>query len=127
MSVAGIFPDWYQSDPQNWAQAISKSLKVINTLSVPDPRKGLGMSVPSGARVCVNLGIIRKARNIIVDINESTSGVAWKRVCQGFDGEHGEENPIAEGRSHRAQSVPPTAAEMLRVATPRARSHSNAA
>jgi len=103
MSVAGISPGWYNGEADNWAQAISKSLKVLHT-SVPTSE---GSSLD---RVCVNLAVIRRARNIIVDINESSTSEAWQSVKHAWEmisdaaGLEQEDHRIQIGR---ATSSPP--------------------
>eukprot|EP00928_Gymnodinium_smaydae_P010906 TRINITY_DN14109_c0_g2_i1.p1 TRINITY_DN14109_c0_g2~~TRINITY_DN14109_c0_g2_i1.p1 ORF type:complete len:831 (-),score=147.34 TRINITY_DN14109_c0_g2_i1:103-2595(-) len=74
-SLAGVFPSWYRDNPERWAETVSKSLKVLSTESSTS-------EIPQ--RICVNLGVIRRSRHIVVNINESTDD-AWAEVVAEFE------------------------------------------
>jgi len=90
MSISGVFPDWYKEDSGNWADAISKSCKVLCTTR--------GAHGIVQRHVCVNLGLIRRARQIVVNTNE-ISDEAWRSVRE--DAGADAETPTW----HRVQSV----------------------
>mmetsp|Transcript_111926 Transcript_111926/g.316304 ORF Transcript_111926/g.316304 Transcript_111926/m.316304 type:complete len:836 (+) Transcript_111926:77-2584(+) len=86
LSLSGIYPDWYRNSPSRWAEAISKSFKVLGThTNMHDAQE----------HVCVNFGIIRRARNIFVNMNESTDE-AWQRVSDSLI----PHDDVPEGQRH---------------------------
>jgi len=102
LSISGVFPGWYKEEPKRWVEAISKSFKVLSTESAVH-------DIPK--RICVNLGVIRSAQKIIVDINESTDD-SWHRVREGLEmmnsaGEVADGFDVIELGRGRPRSQPP--------------------
>mmetsp|Transcript_63304 Transcript_63304/g.185049 ORF Transcript_63304/g.185049 Transcript_63304/m.185049 type:complete len:795 (-) Transcript_63304:69-2453(-) len=93
MHVASIFPEWYRSAPERWAEATRKGIGVLCTETTT-------FEVPR--RICVNLRVIRKAERIMLTLQQG-SEEAWKRVKQAFD-----EERFAERRPKRAKVAEPT-------------------
>lgn len=111
LSLSGVFPSWYANSPENWAAAVSKTFQVLVTTS-PESQKA--------DRVCLNLGMVRRAKAIIVDDNEITAE-DWQRIEEGFEVDGVVEDPSFRGRprslppnrsgrlqSHSASVEPPT-------------------
>jgi len=75
MSVASVFPEWYQAAPERWRIATAKNINVLCT-------KTSIYEVPN--RVCVNLRLIRMAENIMLFLGEG-SDEAWGRIKALYD------------------------------------------
>jgi len=74
-SIAGIFPEWYQKDPDRWTQATQRTFNVLCTeTSVYE--------VPS--RISINLRVIRKAERVMLFLGDG-SDQAWNEMKAEFD------------------------------------------
>jgi len=93
MHVASIFPEWYQTAPERWAEATRKGIGVLCT-------KTTTFEVPR--RICVNLRVIRKAERIMLTLQEG-SEEAWTRVKEAFN-----EERFSERRPKRQKVADPT-------------------
>lgn len=75
MSIASVFPEWYQVAQERWKAATSKNVNVLcTTTSVYEVKN----------RLSVNLRLIRKAHNIMVFLGEGTEE-AWSHVKKVYD------------------------------------------
>mmetsp|Transcript_79309 Transcript_79309/g.137511 ORF Transcript_79309/g.137511 Transcript_79309/m.137511 type:complete len:820 (-) Transcript_79309:182-2641(-) len=89
LSLSGVFPSWYAGNPENWSIATSKTFRVLTTSSP---------SSTVADHICINLGVIRRSRNIIVDDNEITAE-DWQRIEEGFDANAVVEDHAPHGRT----------------------------
>lgn len=93
LHVASIFPEWYKTVPSRWSQAVRKSFGVLCTQTTV-------FEVPR--RICVNMRIIRKAKNIILMLQEGCDE-AWERVRKTFEDERRGEPKVKRHKSLAAE------------------------
>eukprot|EP00927_Polykrikos_kofoidii_P061409 TRINITY_DN56246_c0_g1_i1.p1 TRINITY_DN56246_c0_g1~~TRINITY_DN56246_c0_g1_i1.p1 ORF type:complete len:807 (-),score=124.02 TRINITY_DN56246_c0_g1_i1:136-2556(-) len=95
MSIASVFPKWYQGRPDRWAAATRKGIDVLCTET---------QDFEGSQRITVNLRVIRKSERIMVYLPQGTEE-AWKRVKRAFEDERYGQKPSKRKRVAEATGM----------------------